>query len=75
MKKVLEHIIFSLVDKKDKVVINEEVSNKFIRYNISVDKDDFGKIIGHEGKIAKSIRSIMGAVATVNDVKIVVNIR
>lgn len=75
MKKVLEHIICSLVDKKDKVVINEEVNNKFIRFNVTVDKDDFGKIIGHEGKIAKSIRSIMGAVATVNDVKVVVNIR
>ena len=42
---------------------------------MQVDKDDFGKVIGHEGKIAKSIRAIMGAIATVKEVKVVVDIR
>lgn len=75
MKKVLEHIVKSLVINKDSVVINEEVNDRLVRYEVSVNKDDYGRIIGHEGKIAKSIRLIMGAIATIKDVKVIVDIR
>ncbi len=75
MKDVLEYIVNALVTKKDKVNIKEEKDGNFIRYTVQVDKDDFGKVIGHEGKIAKSIRAIMGAIATVKEVKVVVDIR
>ena len=75
MKDILEYIIRELVVKKDAVNINEEKDGNFIRYTVQVDKDDFGKVIGHEGKIAKSIRSIMGAIATLKEVKVVVDIR
>ena len=75
MKETLEFIIKSLVTKKDAVNIKEDKDGNFIRYTVQVDKDDFGKVIGHEGKIAKSIRSIMGAIATLKDVKVVVDIR
>ena len=75
MKDVLEYIVKELVNKKDKVSITEEKDGNFIRYTVVVDKDDFGKVIGHEGKIAKSIRSIMGAIATMREVKVVIDIR
>ena len=75
MKETLEYIVKALVVKKDNVVIKEDKDGNFIRYTVQVDKDDFGKVIGHEGKIAKSIRSIMGAIATTKDVKVVVDIR
>ena len=75
MKDILEYIIRELVVKKDAVNINEEKDGNFIRYTVQVDKDDFGKVIGHEGKIAKSIRAIMGAIATLKEVKVVVDIR
>ena len=75
MKEILEYIVKALVNNKNNVVIKEEKDGNFIRYTVQVDKDDFGKVIGHEGKIAKSIRSIMGAIATVKDVKVVVDIR
>lgn len=75
MKNTLEYIVKALVVKKDAVNINEAVDGNFIRYTVSVDKDDFGKVIGKEGKIAKSIRSIMGAIATIKDVKVVIDIK
>lgn len=75
MKEILEHIVKSLVTNKNNVVVTEDVNDKIIHYNVSVDKSDFGKVIGHEGKIAKSIRVIMGAIATINDVKVIVDIR
>ena len=75
MKDVLEYIVKSLVKNKDKVSIKEEKEGNFIRYIIEVDRDDFGKVIGHEGKIAKDIRTIMGAIATVKDAKVAIDIR
>lgn len=75
MKDILEYIVKELVSKKDKVSITEEKDGNFVRYTVNVDKDDFGKVIGHEGKIAKSIRSIMGAIATMKEVKVVIDIR
>ncbi len=75
MKDVLEYIVKSLVKNKDKVSIKAEKEGNFIRYIIEVDRDDFGKVIGHEGKIAKDIRTIMGAIATVKDVKVAIDIR
>lgn len=75
MKELLEYIVKALVDKKDEVVIKEEADNNFVRYTVSVAQNDFGKVIGHEGKIAKSIRQIMGAIATVKNKKVVIDIR
>lgn len=75
MKDTLEYIVKQLVSKKDEVNIKEERDGNFIRLIVQVDKDDFGKIIGHEGKIAKSIRQILGAIATLKNLKVVVDIR
>lgn len=75
MKDTLEYIVKQLVSKKDAVNIKEERDGNFIRLTVQVDKDDFGKIIGHEGKIAKSIRQILGAIATLKNLKVVVDIR
>ena len=75
MKNVLEHIIKSLVINKDNVTITEEKKDKLVYFHINVDKEDIGKVIGHEGKIAKSIRSIMGAIATVENVKVIIDIK
>lgn len=75
MKEVLEHIIKSLVNNKENVVVTEEAKDKLVHYHVTVDKEDFGRVIGHEGKIAKSIRTIMGAIATIYNVKVVIDIR
>lgn len=75
MKEILEHIVKSLVRDTDSVVINEEVNDKLVRYVVSVAKEDYGRIIGHGGKIANSIRNIMGAIATIKEVKVIVDIK
>lgn len=75
MKQVLEHIVKSLVVNQDAVNIIEEVDNNVYHYTIKVDNNDFGRIIGHEGKIAKSIRNIMAAIATLQEVKVIIEIK
>ena len=75
MKDILEYIVKNLVKNKDKVSIKEEKEGNFVKYIVEVDRDDFGKVIGHEGKIARNIRTIMGAIATIKDVKVAIDIR
>lgn len=63
MKKILETIITNLVDKKEEVSINEIEGTQSVVFEVKVAQDDMGKIIGKQGKIAKSIRTVMKAVA------------
>ena len=64
MKEILQIIIENLVDDKQAISINEVVSERSIVYEVKVAETDMGKIIGKQGKIAQSIRSIMKAVAS-----------
>ncbi len=63
MKEILETIILSLVEDKSAVQIEEKNNEKTISFEVKVSEKDMGKVIGKEGKIAKSIRTVMKAVA------------
>ena len=43
--------------------ITPETGEETITYEVKVDKDDMGKVIGKQGKMAKAIRVVMKAVA------------
>ena len=64
MKDILEVVIKNLVDNVEAVSITEKSEAKSICYEVKVAKEDMGKVIGKQGKMAKAIRSIMKAVAT-----------
>lgn len=63
MKDILETIILNLVDNKEEVEIKELEGEKSIVFEVKVSESDMGKIIGKQGRIAKSIRTVMKAVA------------
>lgn len=63
MKEILETIISNLVENKEAVEIKELEGEKSIVYEVKVDQSDMGKIIGRQGRLAKSIRTVMKAVA------------
>ena len=63
MKEILETMILNLVDDKESVEIKETDNEKSIIFEIKVADKDMGKVIGKQGKIAKSIRTVMNAVA------------
>ena len=64
MKEVLETIITTLVSDKNAVSINQIDGEQSIIFEVKVAENDMGKIIGKQGVIAKSIRTIMKAVAS-----------
>ena len=63
MKEILETIILNLVDDKDSVEIKELNGEKSVVFEVKVADGDMGKIIGKQGRLAKSIRTVVKAVA------------
>lgn len=64
MEEILKTIISNLVDDKDSVEINRVDGEKSIIFEVKVAEGDMGKVIGRQGRLAKSIRTVMKAVAT-----------
>ena len=74
MKELIELIIKGIVDKPDKVEINEVIGEKSLIYEVSVDSDDIGKVIGRQGRNIKSIRTIVNAAAQKDNKRVVIEI-
>ncbi len=74
MKELVEVIAKSLVDHPEEVVVTEKETDKAIVVELKVASDDMGKVIGKQGRIAKSIRTVVKAAATKDDKKVVVEI-
>jgi hypothetical protein len=74
MKELVELIAKSLVDHPDEVVVTETETDKALVVELKVASEDMGKVIGKQGRIAKSIRTVVKAAATKDDKKVVVEI-
>ncbi|MFA5859363.1 MAG: KH domain-containing protein [Elusimicrobiota bacterium] len=63
MKELVLYIVKELVDNPNNVEINEITGEKTQIVEIKVEPGDRGKVIGKEGRIIKSIRTIVNAAA------------
>lgn len=63
MKEILETLIKNLVDNPNDVVINEKQQERETIFEVKVNEKDIGKVIGKQGRVAKSIRTIMKSVS------------
>ena len=70
MKDILETIILNLVEDKEAVEIKEVEQEKTIVFEVRVAQADMGRVIGKQGRLAKSIRTVMKAVATKEQKKV-----
>jgi len=59
MGALIEFIAKSLVDKPDRVEINEIVGTQTNVLELKVAKEDVGKVIGRNGRTADAIRTIL----------------
>lgn len=59
MKNLLEFIIKSIVSNPNDVVIEESETPSETILLVKANKDDYGKIIGKNGRVIQSLRSII----------------
>jgi len=60
MKELVEAIAKALVDNPDEVQVRA-VEGEITIFELHVHPSDLGKVIGRQGRTAKSIRTILGA--------------
>jgi uncharacterized protein len=61
MKEFLTQIVKSLVDNPEEVQINQIEGSQTTVLELRVAKEDMGKIIGKQGRMANAIRTLLNA--------------
>ena len=61
MKQLIEEIAKALVDIPEEVVVNAGEGEQVTVLELKVAPSDLGKVIGKQGRTARSIRTILGA--------------
>ncbi len=67
MKELIHHIATSLVDHPEAVQVNEKEQEDLLLVELTVAKEDLGKVIGKQGRTARAMRSLLAAVAAGRD--------
>jgi predicted RNA-binding protein YlqC (UPF0109 family) len=74
MKELVEFLARQLVNNPDAVEVNEVHGDTASVLELRVAKEDLGRVIGKQGRTVKSIRTILNAVASRTNRKIVLEI-
>jgi predicted RNA-binding protein YlqC (UPF0109 family) len=61
MKQLIEDIAKALVDLPDEVTVSEVKGEQVTVLELKVAASDLGKVIGKQGRTARSIRTLLGA--------------
>ena len=64
MKELVEFIAKSLVDDPTQVRVTETEGQREVRIELRVAEGDQGRVIGRNGRIANSIRSLLRVIAS-----------
>ena len=63
MKNVIMAIVSKIVDKPEKVELIEKMEADQKVFEVKVDPEDVGKVIGRQGAVANAIRTIVKVIA------------
>ena len=74
MRELVQYLACALVSNPDAVQISESVSDGASVIAIKVAKEDLGRIIGKQGRTAKSIRTLVNAAASRDNRRVVLEI-
>lgn len=74
LKDLLEYLAKALVDDPDAVHVEAVETETTIVLELTVAKDDVGKVIGKQGRIARALRTIVKASAVRDGKRAIVEI-
>lgn len=74
MKLLIKSIVTPLVDYPDSIEVEEREEASKVVYHLTVHEEDVGKVIGKNGRIAKSIRTIVYSAKTESNKRIYLDI-
>ncbi|MDZ4800954.1 MAG: KH domain-containing protein [Bryobacteraceae bacterium] len=62
VRELVEDIAKALVDEPDQVVVKEISGEQATVLELKVGPNDLGKVIGKQGRTARSIRTLLGSI-------------
>jgi uncharacterized protein len=70
LKGLVEYVAKSLVDKPQAVKVAEVQDGNTTVYELEVDEDDIGKVIGRQGRVVRGLRALVKAAATRKGIRV-----
>lgn len=74
MEVLVSIIAKALVDHPEDVAVRTVEKDRLVVYELTVHPDDVGKVIGKQGRIAKSLRTVVTSAAVKMDKRVTVDI-
>ncbi len=74
MKELVRYLARALVSNPDAVEVKESESDGASIIEVKVAKEDLGRIIGKQGRTAKSIRTLINAAASRDNRRVILEI-
>jgi predicted RNA-binding protein YlqC (UPF0109 family) len=66
----LEHLVRGLVPNPDDVRVRESDRGRTRTFEVRVNPEDIGKVIGRQGRTASALRTVIGALAGREQIRI-----
>ena len=74
MKTLVHSIVEALVDYSDQILITERHGHSITIIELSVAKEDLGKVIGRNGRTVTAIRTILNAAGATQKKRVVLEV-
>ncbi len=66
----LEHLVRGIVDTPDDVEVRARNTRRGELLEVRVNPEDLGRVIGRNGRTAKALRSVIGALSSKGSVRV-----
>jgi len=70
LKGLVEYVAKALVDKPAAVKVDEVQDGNTTVYELEVDEEDIGKVIGRQGRVVRGLRALVKAAATRKGIRV-----
>jgi uncharacterized protein len=70
LKGLVEYVARALVDKPTAVKVEEVQDGNTTVYELEVDEEDIGKVIGRQGRVVRGLRALVKAAATRKGIRV-----
>jgi uncharacterized protein len=70
LEEALEHLVKGIVDHPDDVQVHDRNNRRGRVLEVRVHPEDLGKVIGRNGRTAKALRTVVGALGPGRGVRI-----
>lgn len=70
LAEALEHLVRGIVDTPDDVEVRARNTRRGELLEVRVNPEDLGRVIGRNGRTAKALRSVIGALSSKGSVRV-----